>query len=88
MIKRALLIMAMVATGLDVKADERILVVPPQMYTDGFIYPEYIRYFRDDYQDTAHTQCQNMAVWVHRSRIAAPHFSACIHPAELVEIRR
>jgi hypothetical protein len=87
--KPILLILAMLATCVDIKADERILIVPPQTYTDGKDYPEYIRYFNAEpwMTWTAHSQCSEYAVWLHRSRISAPHYTACIDPSELMMLR-
>jgi hypothetical protein len=72
-----------------VKADETFLVVPPQMYTDGNNYSEFIRYFKaESWQvQTSWEQCQSYARWMHTSRISAPHYSACVDGSELSSLR-
>jgi len=72
-----------------IQADERFLLIPPHVWSDGEYHDEYIRYFKTDpWQPyTAHVQCTEYARWLHKSRISAPHYSACIDPSQLMEIK-
>jgi hypothetical protein len=78
--KKLLLLAVLTSTAI---ADERVLVVPTQEYTDGKIYPEYIRYFKDDINNEAHVKCMEYARWLHTSRISAPNYSMCVDPVEI-----
>jgi hypothetical protein len=78
--KKLLLLVLLASTAI---ADERVLVVPAQEYTDGRNYPEYIRYFKDDIANEAHVKCMEYARWLHSSRISAPNYSMCVDPVEI-----
>ena len=77
-IQSALLITAMVLTGLDVRADTRILTVPGQYWSDGQPRPtlKWAFFTTPYYPYDAYAQCSMAARQLHTAKIS-PNYSAC-----------
>jgi hypothetical protein len=87
---KRLILITLALFSFSLYADERVLVIPSHVWSDGELYPEYIRYYHSyDWEVySAHVKCASYARWLHTSRFESPMYSSCIDPSELLEIRQ
>ena len=83
-----LVIVGFIIGSSDILADEAVLIIPEQEWSDGEYKPMFIRYFRShDWEvQPAHVKCSSYARWLHTSRISAPNYSSCMHPSTMAFI--